>query len=253
MSTRRRPSRSDLARAAIGLAAVALVAAAPAREARADDASAYVVPTPMASASAGVRVDRLTPAGLSLHVRDDRAPAEGGVTLSYADAAKRVRVVLRVAVAPDAAGAKAFVERALRGVSGALAPSDADEVAFGDPSDRLLIAARGNVAYSVEVLEGSLASARAIASNVRRAFVSGAPTFPRATVSLPPTVERSAPIAIAVPPGAHYRLAATGAYVAKGESGPVLRPFAKGPVSVTAIVSDELGRVTEVTATSLAR
>ena len=112
---------------------------------------------------------------------------------------------------------------------------------------------RGNVAYSVEVLEGSLASARAIASNVRRAFVSGAPTFPRATVSLPPTVERSAPIAIAVPPGAHYRLAATGAYVAKGESGPVLRPFAKGPVSVTAIVSDELGRVTEVTATSLAR
>ncbi len=234
------------------------LAGASAPEARADEAPGWVVPTPSSALSAGVRLDHVAPPGLALHARDDRAAAEGGVTLSFVDGAsgagpKRVRVIVRLAVTPDAAGAKAFLERTLRGVSGALSPSDADEVAFVDSSDRVVVAAHGNVAYTVEVSEGSLASARTIAASVRRAFVAGTPAFPRATVTLPPVVERAAPIAVTVPAGARHRLSATGGYVARGESGPVLRPFAKGPVAVSAIVSDELGRVTEVRATALAR
>ncbi len=230
------------------LSSVAAVALAPA-VARADGAASYVVPPPSAAVAAGVDLGKIAVPGLKLHVRDDRAPEHGGVALSFADERSRVRVVVRIAVARDGAAARAYVEGALRGVSSVL-----DDVAFADPQDRLVVASRGNVAYVVEVLDGSLASASSVVGAVRRAFVSGTPDFPRATVSVPKSFEGSAPVTVTVSRGARYRLSARGAYVARGrDASPVLKAFGRGPVELTAIVADDLGRVTEVTTAATAR
>jgi hypothetical protein len=235
------------------LSSVAAVALAPA-VARADGAASYVVPPPSAAVAAGVDLGKIAVPGLKLHVRDDRAPEHGGVALSFADERSRVRVVVRIAVARDGAAARAYVEGALRGVSGVLSPSTLDDVAFADPQDRLVVASRGNVAYVVEVLDGSLASASSVVGAVRRAFVSGTPDFPRATVSVPKSFEGSAPVTVTVSRGARYRLSARGAYVARGrDASPVLKAFGRGPVELTAIVADDLGRVTEVTTAATAR
>jgi hypothetical protein len=185
--------------------------------------------------------------------RDDRELDEGGVTLSFADDQDRVRAVVHLAVARDAAGARAFVLRTLRGVAAVLPATGADEVAFGDPKDRFLVAAHGNIAYVVDAQDGSAASASSIGAIVKGAVAAGAPVFPRATVSLPATAERSAPVAITTSAGARYRLHASGGYVARGPNGPVIRPFAAGRVEVTAVVSDDLARVTVARAATVAR
>jgi hypothetical protein len=245
MWTRRLRSISEAA----ALAAVLLFA----RPAPADEASIARLAAAPASKTvlAGVSIDRIAIPGLHVSTREERAPERGGITLAYADDQNEVRVLVRIAVAQDAAGARAFAERVLRGVSGALDPSTLDETAFA--GDRLVVAAHGNVAYSVEVLGGATRAADVV-EIVKRAFVAGAPTFPRATMTLPPTMQRTgAPLAVAIPTGATHRLRVTGGYVARDGERHVVHPFDSGTVEVTAIVSDALGRVTEVSTKSVAR
>jgi hypothetical protein len=240
-----------------------LAAAAPSR-ADADEAAVKALASsaaaPAGATYAGVAIDRIVLPGLHVRTRDDHTPEHGGVTLAYADDQGQVRVVVRLAVARDAGAAKAFAQTILRGVSGTLvasAPDAAGTVAFTEGTDRLVVAARGNVAWDVEVVGTPPVSdqASAVSDVVKAALVAGAPTFPRPTITLAPAVDRraGAPVAVATPRGATFRLHATGAYVAHGREGMVLRPFAAGPIEVTAVVADALGRVTETTAKTTAR
>src|SRR5256885_13836133 len=116
---------------------------------------------------AGVAIDRVVIPGLHVRTRKDRAPDRGGITLAYADDQNEVRVLVRIAVAPDAAGARAFAERVMRGVSGTPDPN------------RFVVEQNANVAYAIDVLGGPTNAGDA-APTVKRPFVPGAPTFPRA-------------------------------------------------------------------------
>jgi hypothetical protein len=249
MWTRRPTSVSELAPLAVLVAAVALAALAP-REAFADPPGAVASSR---ATFAGVAIDRLAIPGLHLRTRDDHALDRGGIVMSFDDDQGRVSAVVRIAVAADASAARAFAERVLRGVTGTVEPSAIDEWAYADKGEGLLVAARGNVAYAVEIV-GAGPRASTIAEVVKRAFVAGAPSFPRATIALAPTIDLGgAPVKVAVPAGATYRLRASGAYVARSRDGATVHPFAAGPVEVTAIVGDGLGRVTEATARATAR
>jgi hypothetical protein len=201
---------------------------------------------------AGVTVDRVTIAGLHVKTREDRAPEHGGITLAYADDQNEVRVVVRLAVASDANGARAFAERVMRGVAGTLDASTADEIAFAS-GDGFVVAVHGNVAYAIDVLGGTT-NALDVAETMKRAIALGAPSFTRATIVVAPSIERSgAPIAVSVPAGATYKLRASGAYLSRVRDRAVVHPFEAGAVEVTAIVSDALGRVTETTVKTIAR
>jgi hypothetical protein len=199
MWIRRPRSISELA------ALVALAALAP-REASADPPGAVAPAAPSRAMFAGIALDRLAIPGLHLRTRDDHTLDRGGIVMSFDDDQGRVRAVVRVAVAADASAARAFAERFLRGVSGAVESSAIEEWAYADKAEALLVAARGNVAYAVEIV-GAGPRASTIAEVVKRAFVTGAPSFPRATIILAPTIDLGgAPVKIAVPAGATYRL-----------------------------------------------
>jgi hypothetical protein len=262
MSTRRRTSLSERsALAGIG----ALVGILVATHAHADDSAearlrvAYPMSAPSATTFAGIDITQIAIPDLHLATRDDRIPEQGGITLSFADDHGRARAVVRLAVARDAAGARSFVMRVLRGVSGGLAPSALDEVAFADEGgrgDRFVVATRGNVAYVVDALDGTT-PANAIAGLVKRAIAPGAPAFPQAKLALPSTIDRAdargTVVGVTATPGAKVHLHASGGYVTHGRTGDVVHPFAVGPIEVTAIVADALGRVTEARASSIAR
>ncbi len=246
MSIRRRSSISEAAL----LVGVLLFCSAPAR-ADENAIAKLAAAAPSRATYAGVAIDKIAPAGFHLRSRDDRTPERGGIVLSFDDSQGRVRAVVRVAVAADAAGARAFVTRVLRGVSGTVDSSAADEIAFAT-GDEFLVAARGNIAYAIDAAGGG---AGAIADVVKKAIAAGAPSFPRATIALAPTIDRDAAtrVKVAVPAGATSHLRASGAYISRSQEGPVLHPFAAGNVEVTAIVCDALGRVSETTAKTIAR
>jgi hypothetical protein len=213
-------------------------------------------------------MQRISVAGLKVRARDDHTADEGGIVTSFADASDQVRAIVTVAVARDEAGARAFLETALHGVSSelAFAPTLGD-VAWADDGGRgthLVVGARGNVAFVVDVLAvktpagGSpvaVPSAAILAGTVTGALVAGRADFPRASVVVPPTFDMKAGLSVSVQisQGATYRLHADNAYVARGQAGPVARPFKFGPVTVHATVTDALGRVVAVQATSAPR
>ncbi len=213
------------------------------------------------STFAGVDLALIAIPRLHLETRDDRPADRGGITLGFADDHGVVRVVVRVAVARDAVGARAFAQGVLRGVAGVLAPSSLDEVSFADEGGRgehFVVAARGNVAYVVDAQDGA-PPAHAIAALVQKAIVKGTPSFPQAHVTLPPSIDHAdragAPITVVVPSGATYRVHARGGYVTRGarRAGDLLHAHAAGPVEVTAVVVDSLGRVTEARVAAVAR
>lgn len=248
MSTKRLPSLSE---ALVALGCLLLPASAHAQSAGDAPLRAtypQLASAPSAAVYAGVALDRVTLPGLHLRSRDDQTLESGGVTLAFADDQENVQTTVQVAVAPDAAGARSFALGYLRGVSGVLDPSAADEIAYADGSDRTLVAVHGNVAYVV-----SGPKATSAAAIVKRAITAGAPSFPVVRVALPTSFEGSAPIGVTTSGGAKYRLRATGAYVARGSDRTSVRAFGPGPVTVIATASDALGRVSEARATAVAR
>lgn len=206
---------------------------------------------------AGVALNRLALPGLQLHSRSDDAAEDGGVVLSYADRAGTVRVLVHVAVLPDVGLARRVLDEQLRGVSQplsrALDPLLGD-LAWADEGGRgaaLVLATQANLAYGVHVLESGndVPSAASIAGQLRLAMVPGQPVFPAVSLALPAVIDAKAgaDLRVHVLGGQPYRLRATGAYVARGQAGSIVRPFAPGPVTVSAIAVSELGCVTVTT------
>ncbi|GAC1582131.1 MAG: hypothetical protein NVS3B20_12810 [Polyangiales bacterium] len=224
--------------------------------------TAPVSPIPLA----GVELAKLTIAGLRLHARQDRTVDDQGIELCFVDSNDDVRVVVRVAVSPDAKAARRFVEIELHGISTSI-PAARDtnlgDVAFADDhgsGTSLVVASLANIAYTARVLDGSsgaprVPTAAAIATQLRALMVVGAPVFPAAEVVLPTIIDakKGAQIRVVVPAGNAYKLTADGAYVARGNGGPVVRPFAAGAVTVHATVVDELGRVTVASKSAVAK
>lgn len=248
MSTRRLPSLSE---ALVALGCLLLPASAHAQstgDAPLRATYPQLASAPSAALYAGVALDRVTLPGLHLRSRDDQTLESGGVTLAFADDQENVQTTVQIAVAPDAAGARAFALGYLRGVSGILDPSAADEIAYADGSDRTLVAVHGNVAYVV-----SGAKAASVSAIVKRAITGGSPTFPVVRVALPSSFEGSAPVTVTTSGGAKYRLRATGGYVARGSDRPSVRAFGPGPITVVAVASDAFGRVTESRTSAVAR
>lgn len=207
--------------------------------------------TPIVSGSfAGVAIDKLVFPGLTLKEREDYTVEEGGISLAYA-AGNEVGLVVRIAVAPTSAAARAYVDVELHAVQRVLPAAPAyGDYAFGD-GDSLLIGALGNVAWSVRVNRELAGIPRAadVMAVLRANTIPGAPTYPTVAVSLPSEVQLGG-ASITVTSSLTPRLRAEGAYVA---SGPKLRPFGPGPVAVIAQVVDDLGRVSTARATSIAR
>lgn len=241
---------------AIALAALAAAIVCAPSTARSDDDARLRAAYPMTATSsvraAGVDLAKLSLPSLHLSNRDDRAPEHGGTTLSFADDQGQVQLVIRLAVTTDASAARAFAYARLRGITTTLAPSTVDEIAFANDTGSLVVAAHGNVAYQIDA-QGSLA-ATDVAKKLAPLFVAGAPSFPRATLTLAPSIARTgAAFAATAPGGASVRFLAKNGYVTKLRGVTTLHPSAAGRVELTAIVADDLGRVTEVSASTIAR
>ena len=227
--------------------------------------AAYPMTTPAAAPQlAGVALARLVIPGLQLSERSERAPEDGGIVISLADGEGVVRVLVHLAVAADAAAARRVLDAELHGVATQLAPASDQslgELAWADEAGKgtaLVIAAQANIAYSVSVAGAGapgVPTAAAIAGLLRKAMVVGRPVFPAATVALASAIDArtGGAVHITVPEGYSYKLRADGGYLARGENGPVVRPFGPGAVTVYATVTDELARVTVVSGTTIAK
>ncbi len=259
MSTRRRSSRSDLL-----LGVLALALAAVPRGVRADESAdearlraTYPMTVPSTTRAAGLDIAKIALPGLHLELRDDRSPAEGGTSLVYADDQGQVQLTLRFAVAVDPRGARSFLYARLRGISTTLVAAPLDELAFADDGGRathLVAGAHGNIAYVIDAREGGPITARDATTKIASAIVAGAPTFPQATLGLPPSMPLAgATLSLVSPANTTVRFVARNAYVSRSRASTKVHPAKAGPVEVTAIVADSLGRVTEVTASSLAQ
>lgn len=212
---------------------------------------------------AGVTLAKLVIPGLQLAARSERAAADGGLVLSFADGAGTVRAVVQLAVFADATAARQELDAELHGVSSQLSPAaDATlgELTWVDDAGKgtaLVLAAQANLAYSVRVLDTipGVPTAATIAGVIQSAIVPGPPVFPAATVTLPPTLDArgGGEVRVAVRGGHPYKLRAEGGYIARAESGAVVHPLGPGQVTVHATVVDELARVTDAWATTRAQ
>lgn len=201
--------------------------------------------------AAGLDLAKLSLQGLHLAVRDDRTPEHGGTTLSFADDQGQVQLVIRVAVAADPSAARAFAYARLRAITTTLAPSTVDEVAFANDTGSLVVAAHGNVAYQID---SQGLPATEVAKKLAPLFVAGAPSFPRATLTLPPSLSRTGSVfTVSAPAGTSVRFLAKNGYVTRLRGVSTIHPSSAGRVEVTAIVADDLGRVTETTASAVAQ
>lgn len=268
MSTRRRPSASGI------LGAIALVAALSSAALAGPPSSpvadpgfrvAYPMTAPTSvSSMAGVELAALHVDGMHLAFRQDEPLDEGGVSLSFADLSNEVRAVIRVVVTRDATTARRLLDRELHGIARILpemTPTALGDLVYGDEGrgDVVVAATVANVLYVVRAIPEGNASitvptAATIAADVRAAMRAGTPIFPTPSVSLPKTIawKSGGEITVATGAGQTPKLRGEGAYVSRGPSAPLLRPFAKGPVAVVALVVDELGRVGTARAESIA-
>lgn len=215
---------------------------------------------------AGVDLVRLGLPGLQPGARDEQPGDEGGITQSYADSSGRVRVVIQLSVMPDAMAARRVLDGSLHGVSTqlsrALDPLLGD-LAWADDAgrgDSLVMATQANIAYTVQVLEGDAQpsgrlSASTVAGLLRTAMVPGSPQCPEVQLTLPPQISATAggPLAVTLRGEGTYRLRAQGAYVARGSSGPTVRPLGPGTVQVQAIAVGPLGCVAQAQGHTLAQ
>lgn len=228
--------------------------------------AAYPATAPSSSVLlAGVDLKRFAVPGLKESARSEQAAVDGGLVLSLSDAAGVVRALIHVAVLPDSAAARRAMDVELHGVSTQLA-SAADaglgDLAWADDDGKgtaLVIATQANIAYSVNIVvpSANLPTAAAIATLLRRSMPVGAPAFPAVSVTLPAAIDAKAkggaPVQVSVPGGHAYHLRAEGGYIARGATGPTVRPLGPGAVTVYATVVDELARVTVTAATTLAK
>ena len=233
----------------------------------ADFHAAYPMTAPVSTTLfAGVELGKLTIPTLRVHAREEHAhdgTDDRGIRISFADPAGNVRLLVHVTVAPTPAAARSVVDAELHGVSTLMPPAldpKLGDVAFADDGGKgtnYVIGAHANVAYSVDMVDAApgLPSAAAVAAQLRTLMPSGAPSFPTATVTLPSVVDvkKGGDVRVTVPGGEKFRLRADGAYVAHGTTGPIVRPFAAGPIAVYATVVDDLGRVTVAKGVSAAK
>ena len=206
---------------------------------------------------AGVDLSALTVPGLHVTAKSIDESNTGFVT-SLSDSAGVVRVLLHLSVAPDAKAARAIVDAELHGVSTQLLPAPP---ALGAPAwadaggkgDYLVVAAQGNIAYSVHVLSAmpGLPTAATLAANVRAHMIPGTPMAPAVTLRMAPSVDakKGDAFTVSVAGGLPYEIRADGGYIAHG---PKVRPFGPGKVTVYATTIDALGRVGVGEASTLA-
>ncbi len=149
-------------------------------------------------------------------------------------------------------GARRFLEFELSAISRHLiAPTGSKhgEPAYTDDKETLIIAAVANLAYSVRLVDpaesAGLPSAQQIAKELRERIVPGTPLFPLPAVSIPAELDadEGARVQVDSRSGTDVRLLAEGGYIQAHPEGPVLRPFAPGPVTLIVTAVDELGRV----------
>lgn len=270
MPTKRRPFSDPLV---LGLGALLLVGgaalAAPSLGGtkRADDPvrTGYALESASAQGSlAGVEKSAIVVPGLVLQ---DTVADDGGLVFTYVDAAKTVRAIVRLEVATDADGARRFLDHQLHGIARilpALADASLGDLVYGDESGAtIVLGTMANVAFDVRLVDagnapdatGKTPSAKTIAGIVRAAMRPGVPMLPTPKVSLPAevSVQTGAEVVLTGLAGQTPALRVDGGYVAHGSKGPILRPFAPGPITVRAIVVDELARVGVGTATTLAK
>jgi hypothetical protein len=240
--------------------------AAHAQKSRAIDTAfraAYPSSAPVTTQLAGVALGRFAIAGLQQYARSEHAPEEGGIALSFADSSGQVRVLVRVAVCADSAAARRVLDAELHGVSSQLArvsDTPLGDAAWADAAGKgtsLVLATQGNIAYAVDVTSPApgIATAATIAAALRATMAPGVPVFPAVSVRFAATLDakRGGEVLVEVPGGHPYKLRADGAYVARGASGPLVRPFHAGAITVYATVVDDLARVTVASATTIAR
>ncbi len=211
---------------------------------------------------AGVEKSAIVIPGLTLR---DTVPDDGGLVLTYVDGSSAVRAVLRLEVANDGEGARRFLDRQLHGISRVLPQIEGTalgDLVYGDEAGAtIVLGTQANIAFDVRLVDdpngaGAVPTAKVIAGIVRAAMRPGAPTLPAPKVSLPTSISSKDGGDIAVTGvGASQtpQLRVEGGYVVHGAKGPVVRPFAAGPVTVRAIVVDELARVGIGTATTFAK
>lgn len=257
MSTRRRNSISEriLRFVPVGLAVIAAAVTSAPGIAHSDDDARLRAAYPMTGTSsvraAGIDLAKLSLSGLKLSVRDDRSAANGGTTMSFVDSQDQVQVVIRFAVATDTAPARAFAYARLRAITTTLAPSTLDELAFTNDTGSIVVGVHGNVAYQIDA-QGSV-SGTDVAKALGALFVAGTPSFPRASLVMPPSVPKEgAAFSLTAPTATTTRFLAKNGYVTKLRGVTTLHPSAAGRVEITAIVGDDLGRVTELTGSSQA-
>ena len=175
------------------------------------------------------------------------------MVLSYADRAGNVRVVVHVAVLPDVGLARRILDEQLRGVS--------------QPLVRALDPLLGDLAWADDGGRGPgwswrrrptwlMASTCWMPDPICRvppaspvSFVwpwSPASRVPAGPPVDPPVIDAKAgaELRVYVPSGLPYQLRASGAYIAQGPQGPLVRPFGRGSVTVYATAVNDLGCVT---------
>jgi hypothetical protein len=206
---------------------------------------------------AGVSIDSLVLPGLTVRTRDDRRVEDGGIQLSYEDAHGDAQLLLHVAVAADAEGARAFVDRSLRNVSVALpraTDSRLGDAAWADSAtgDSFVIGVIGNVGYRVQIVgKNSGVRASDVVRMLRATMAPGAVVFPSVSLSIPRTLTKDGgAITVTSGSGLTPKLRAEGGYIVRGQDGtPRVKPFAKD-VTVIATLTDAQGRVGEARASA---
>lgn len=257
MSTRRRNSISErLARLVpVGCAIVAVAVTSAPGVAHSDDDARLRAAYPMVGSStlraAGIDLAKLSLPGLKLSVRDDRGPANGGTTMSFVDSQGQVQLVIRFAVTTDTAPARAFAYARLRAITTTLSASTLDELAFTNDTGSIVVGVHGNVAYQIDA-QGSV-SGTDVAKALGALFVAGTPSFPRGSLVMPPSLPKEgAPFSLTAPAATTTRFLAKNGYVTKLRGITTLHPSSAGRVEITAIIGDDLGRVTELTGSTQA-
>lgn len=257
MSTRRPNSISEriLRLVPVGFAVIAAAVTSAPGVAHSDDDARLRAAYPMTGTSnvraAGIDLAKLSLTGLKLSVRDDRSVASGGTTMSFVDSQGQVQLVIRFAVAADTAPARAFAYARLRAITTTLSASALDEFAFTNDTGSIVVGVHGNVAYQIDA-QGSV-SGTDVARALGALFVAGTPSFPRASLVMPPSVPKDgAAFSLTAPTATTTRFLAKNGYVTKLRGATTLHPSAAGRVEITAVVGDDLGRVTEVTGSTQA-
>ena len=213
--------------------------------------------SPPGEVRSGVVMSRLSVPGLSLRARTDRTAFDGGITLSFGTTS-RTTVLVRLAIAPDAASARSILLSYLRGVQASMVPlrdRHGADVAFGDSAggEESTAAAFGNIALWVARTSdaGAETPSTAVVLTTLRAALGppGTPTLvtPSLSARALPGGARVFHIDISGGPFDHVEARVRGGHLhsAARPSGLDVVANARGAVDVHLIATDAFGRSAE--------